>query len=72
MSLSTRKQFKNCGVNASCFRQGESSLKVAVSMHHVFVNKKVVEKVSMHYVFVKKRNLKVAISMHLVCHQQSI
>ena len=68
MSLSTRKQSKNCGVNASCFRQGESSLKVVVSMHHVFVNKKVVEKVSMYYVFVKKRNLKVAISMHHVCH----
>ena len=41
-------------------------------MHHVFVNKKVVEKVSMHYVFVKKRNLKGAISIHQVCPQQSI
>ena len=61
MSLSTRKQF-----NASCFRQGESSLKVAVSMHHVFVNKKVVEKVSMHYVFVKKRKLRYQCIMSVI------
>ena len=42
MSLSTRKQFKICGVNASCLYQHGSSLKVAVSVHHVFVNKKAV------------------------------
>ena len=42
MCLSTRKQFKSCGVNASCFYQQRSSLKVAVSMHRVFVNKEAV------------------------------
>ena len=36
MCLSTGKQFKSCGVNASCFRPQGSSLKVVVSMHHVF------------------------------------
>ena len=50
------KQFKSCGVDASCFCQQksclkvsmhrvcqlESNLKVAVLLHHVFVNKKVV------------------------------
>ena len=53
--LSTRKQFKSCGVNASyvfqqelkqfksggvdvlCLCQQESSLRVAVSVHHVFI-----------------------------------
>ena len=52
------EQFKSCGGNASCFYQQESSLKVAVSMRHVFPNRnwsslKVV--VSMHYVFVIKK-----------------
>ena len=51
------EQFKSCGVDASCFYQQESSLKVAVSMHHVFPNRnwsslKVL--MSMHHVFVKK------------------
>ena len=38
--LSTGKQFKSCGVNASCFRPQGSSLKVVVSMHHVFSTRK--------------------------------
>ena len=42
MCLSTRKQFKSCGVNALCVCQQESSLKVVVPMHHVFINRKAV------------------------------
>ena len=37
-------QFKSCGVNASCVCQKESSLKVVVSMHHVFINMVAVQK----------------------------
>ena len=44
MFLSTGKQSKSCGVNALCECQQESSLKVVVSVHHVFVNKKAVYK----------------------------
>ena len=44
MFLSTGKQSKSCGVNALCVCQQESSLKVVVSIHHVFVNKKAVYK----------------------------
>ena len=44
MFLSTGKQSKSCGVNASCVCQQESCLKVVVSVHHVFVNKKAVYK----------------------------
>ena len=39
MILATRKQFKSCGVNASCVLQQGSILKALVSMHHMFGNK---------------------------------
>ena len=42
MCLSTRKQFRSCGVNASRVRQQGSSLRVEVSMHHAFVDKEAV------------------------------
>ena len=38
MRSSTRKEFKSCGLYASCCYQQRSGLKVVVSMHHVFVN----------------------------------
>ena len=40
----TGEQFKSCGVNLSCVGQQGSSLKVIVSMHHVFGNKATVSK----------------------------
>ena len=42
MCLLTRKLFTSCGVDASCVCQQESSLKVVMSTHYVFVNKKAV------------------------------
>ena len=44
MCLLTRKQFKSCGVDASCVCYKGSISKVAVSMHHVFVKKEAVQK----------------------------
>ena len=54
MYSSTRKQLKSCGVIAWRVCQQESSLKVVVSTHHEFVNKKTVLKVvmSLHHVFI--------------------
>ena len=42
--MSTRKEFKSCGVNTSCVCQQESCLQVVVSMPHMFVNEKAVYK----------------------------
>ena len=44
MCFLTGEQFKSCGVNLSCAGQQGSSLKVIVSMHHVFGNKATVSK----------------------------
>ena len=44
MCFLTGEQFKSCGVNLSCVGQQGSSLKVIVSMHHVFGNKATVSK----------------------------
>ena len=52
------EQFKSCGGNASCFYQQESSLKVAVSLRHVFPNRNwssLKVAVSMYHVFVNKK-----------------
>ena len=66
MSLAARKNFKSCGVNALCVCQQESSLKVVVSMHHVFVNKKAVYKLWYQcLICLSTRKLfKVVVSMH--------
>ena len=52
--LSLRKQFKSCGIYTSCVCQLGRSLKVAVSMHRVFVNKEAAIVVSMHQVVINK------------------
>ena len=49
-SLTTRKQFNNCGFYASCVCQQGSSLKVAMSMHHVFANKEAIQKLWYQYI----------------------
>ena len=52
------EQFKSWGGNASCFYQQESSLKVTVSMRHVFPNRNwssLKVAVSMYHVFVNKK-----------------
>ena len=49
-----RKQFKSCGIYTSCVCQLGRSLKVAVSMHRVFVNKEAAIVVSMHQVVINK------------------
>ena len=42
MCLLKRKQFKSCGVDASCVCRQAGSLRVVVALHHVFVNKETV------------------------------
>ena len=54
MRLSTRKKFKSCGVYASCVCHLGRSLKVAVSMHRVFVNKEAANVVSLRQVVINK------------------
>ena len=52
--LSTRKQFKNCGVDASCFCQQKSCLKV--SMHRVCqLESNLKVAVLLNHVFVRKK-----------------
>ena len=54
MCLSLRQQFKSCGIYTSCVCQLGRSLKVAVSMHRVFVNKEAAIVVSIHQVVINK------------------
>ena len=74
MCLKTGKLFKSCGVNASCVCQQESSFKVVVSMHHVFVNKKAVSKLWYQCIMclsTKKLFTSCGVNALCVCQQES-
>ena len=75
MCLSTRKLFKICGVNASYVCEQESCLKVVVSMHHVFHNKKFKScgvNASCRWCLAARKNFKsCGVNALCVCQQES-
>ena len=72
MCLSTGKQFKSCGVNVSCFRPQFDSLKVVVSMYHVFSTGKYLKScgVNASCFCYQESSLKVMVSMHHVFYDR--
>ena len=74
MCFPTRKLFTSCGINASYVCQQEGCLKVVVSMHYVFDNKKAVYKLWYQCIIclsTRKLFKSCGVNASCVCQQES-